>query len=401
MTASSLPRVLFVSESFPPMVSGVAHMVDYWSQLAGEQDYSVLVVTSHRSANYQLEQQASRQILFLPGLPNPFRPQAALGVPYLPAVWQIIDQFQPQVIHLHDPGLTAKLILRRYPAVPKIFTNHGHAKLVSQTLPVPQWSKTWLEGVTWKTLVKFANQCQRVTVPSQFTAQILQQHDLVAPCQVISYGVDRHLWRPAKAGRQSIRRQLHWSDQETIFYYHGRIHPEKRLPLLLSAFAQASRADSTIKLVIAGQRTSHAKHLQTQAQQLGISQKIEWHFTPVPQIEQHQAADYFVIPSDCETLSIVTLQALATGLPVLAAKAGALPELIEHQQSGWLFDQPDELVKYLLTAARLKPNQWQTMSDQARQSTRAHDRLKSGQRYLKVYQALIQSRARSSGQAGG
>ncbi|WP_322806381.1 glycosyltransferase family 4 protein, partial [Thermanaerothrix sp.] len=102
-----------------------------------------------------------------------------------------------------------------------------------------------------------------------------------------------------------------------------------------------------------------------------------------------QAADMFVMPGDVESLSLATLEAMACGKPVIAARAMALPELVHHGENGRLF-QPGNSKDL---AAQMEwflehPEAWAVMGEHGRQMARAHDLEHTVAQYVHLYQQL-------------
>jgi glycosyltransferase involved in cell wall biosynthesis len=118
--------------------------------------------------------------------------------------------------------------------------------------------------------------------------------------------------------------------------YTGRLDAEKDMETWLRAGA-ALLSETQAHLVVGGEGTDKQR-LQGIVRRLGIENKVTFPgYLPVDQLPWlYQAADVYFITSAVELQSITTLEALASGLPVVAADAAALPELVVNGENGYL-----------------------------------------------------------------
>jgi 1,2-diacylglycerol 3-alpha-glucosyltransferase len=154
------------------------------------------------------------------------------------------------------------------------------------------------------------------------------------PISVISNGVDTYRFSPGKPN-EDLRREL-GLDNRPIVLYTGRLDSEKQMDVWLRAAAETSRLVNA-QFVVGGQGTERST-LETLASELGLSDRIRFvgYLTDERFPDLYRLADVFFITSPVELQSISTLEAVASGLPVVAVRSGALPELVEQGQNGYL-----------------------------------------------------------------
>jgi glycosyltransferase involved in cell wall biosynthesis len=144
--------------------------------------------------------------------------------------------------------------------------------------------------------------------------------------------LDRHAWR----------QRYGLATDRTVFLFVGRVDKEKRLDVILRALHRLERDD--IQFCIAGYGAA-METLKELAQELKLGQRVQ--FTGFVSNEDlpHliNSCDIFVMPSEAELLSLSSLEAMACGLPLLAANAVALPELVTDGISGYLFRPSDDV----------------------------------------------------------
>lgn len=128
-----------------------------------------------------------------------------------------------------------------------------------------------------------------------------------------------------------------------LFGVIGRLDPQKNQALLIRAAAPLIRAGMKIKLVIVGENTldaqrNYSHELRALCSELGVGDSV--YFLPFMEDPKtaYAALDAFVLTSDCETYGMVTIEAMAAGLPVIATRSGGTPELVDDGQTGILFE---------------------------------------------------------------
>jgi glycosyltransferase involved in cell wall biosynthesis len=184
------------------------------------------------------------------------------------------------------------------------------------------------------------NRLRLVTTPTETAARILRGQKIRVPVLPVSCGVDTHVFVPLPGYDQSAARvEFGLDPHKTLFLYVGRHDGEKRIDLLLRGLALLrEQGRSDLQLALAGQGAAKAS-LQALSRELGLEDRV--HFLGYVATQQlpglYLAADIFAMPSPEELQSIATLEAMASGKPILAADARALPELIAQGVNGRLF----------------------------------------------------------------
>jgi glycosyltransferase involved in cell wall biosynthesis len=155
----------------------------------------------------------------------------------------------------------------------------------------------------------------------------------------ISSGIDLEKFTPL-GNTASVKKKYAIPDKPVLLYV-GRLDPEKHIEEILHSVAAAIRK-TDFCFVIVGKGTSKMS-LEQLTQKLGISSNVIFTgFVPDEDLPYfYKLSRCFIIASIAELLSLVTLQAMASALPVIAVKAGALVELVKHGVNGYLFAEGD------------------------------------------------------------
>ena len=184
-----------------------------------------------------------------------------------------------------------------------------------------------------------------VVSQSRFTRSMLFRHHPAFPqtrTRIIPGGVDTDVFRPA-ADRRAVRTSLGLPADRRVLFTLRRLVPRMGLFNLLSAFQRVrSRCPDTL-LVIGGTGPLRAS-LETAARDMGIADAVRfWGYVPEPVVPRlYQAADLFVLPSaELEGFGYVTIEAYASGLPVVATPVGGSLEVVGGFDRGCLTEGTD------------------------------------------------------------
>ncbi|HXX78978.1 MAG TPA: glycosyltransferase, partial [Ktedonobacteraceae bacterium] len=341
-------RIMIVTDQYPPMVGGVPTVtqglaVDFanrgnqvWvvAPSYGQRDFHRLEQKVHvyRFSSFEWPTYEDLRIPFLPVLP--FR--------------RLLKKIDPDIIHIHSPivlGNIAQIVagsLRK----PVIATNHYLPINMSRSLSAdPLFGKPFV-SVTYSYLVHFCNRCEYVTAPTMTALNLLYEHGLRAPAQAISNGIDLKKFSPG-ARDTRLRQHFHLPQDRPIILSVNRLSQEKRIDVLIDAAAKMTR---NAHIAIASTGPAEAD-LRAQVEELNLMDRVSFlgfiHDRDLAPL--YRLADVFAIPSEAELQSLATMEAMACGLPVVAADAYALPELVHHTVNGYLFQRGNsgEMARYL------------------------------------------------------
>lgn len=296
--------------------------------------------------------------------------------------------FAPDIVHIQDHYFLSRSVIRvarRY-HIPVVGTNHFLPENLTDNLWSPGLLRHGVQKLMWHTMLTVYNTLDAVTTPTQTAVAILQQQHLIPAAIDISCGVDASRFHPRPTlDRATVRQQYGLATDKAMLLYVGRVDREKCLDTIVQALAQLRRTD--IQLVIAG-KGRYLKTLQQLCQRLGLAQQVIFTgFVPDADLPLLlNSADAFVMPSHAELQSIATLEAMASGLPILAANARALPELVEPGNNGWLFapQNATDAAQQILAWLNARPH-WAAMGQASLRKVEPHAHVRTIQHYATWY----------------
>ena len=334
-------KILFVSDTYYPHLNGVYYFVCRIAPLLQEKGHIVAVIAPSESRHYTQKKIDGIDVFGVPSVPVLYYPKIRVPIPFLLSsrVRHLLESFRPDVIHLQDHFLLSRAVLyvNRQSRIPIMGTNHFMPENLTALVRSDKWKKK-LERMMWSRFSKVFNQLTLVTTPTETAARLIRPK-LNVEVAAISSGIDLGKFNPAGDSRKI--REKYGIPDKPILLFVGRLDPEKKLEDVLAASALALKQSDFCTVIVGKGLRKQA--LERLAEELDIAGNVVFTgFVPEDELPFiYQSSHCFIIASIAELLSLATLQAMASGLPVIAARAGALTELIRDNINGFLFDAGD------------------------------------------------------------
>ena len=316
-----------VTETFAPQINGVSRALEQLRRhLIGRGDVVQLIQPDYGGPIDREHDHHTRAI------PLPFYRDLYLPVPPFHRVHQAIDAFRPDLIHIATPALLGLSALRhaRRRAIPAVSSFHTNFDQYAACYGVG-----WTAGAIRRYLRWFHNQTLETHVPSIAAMERLERLGFKR-LALWPRGVDSALFRPDRRNRFAIRRAFGWSPDDLVITHVGRLAREKNVGFLASALRIVAASRPGVRLLLVGDGPSRGemeKRLGSLARFVGcrIGEDLADHYA---------AGDLFAFASRTETFGNVALEAMASGLPVVAVRAGGVADIVDHGATGLLVE-PD------------------------------------------------------------
>jgi glycosyltransferase involved in cell wall biosynthesis len=335
------PRVLFCTDTYPPQVNGVSVVTAI--SVAGLQarGWTCGVVSPRYPKPYGEAFAADapglsavHAHLKLPSVPLPRYPENRISVPLYGRVLALAKEFRPHLVHCETEFVIGRLGQRvtEELGVPAVSSYHTDFSRYTESYGVG-----WLRPTVSGWLARFHQRSARVYTPSEPARQELRRMG-VADVEVWGRGTDIAQFHPAK--RSASLRQRLGVDDTFVFLHVGRMAAEKNVPLLVDAFRafRAVRPEVRASLLIAGDGPELAALKRRASGEVRFLGNLHRHDALPP---LYASADAFVFASETETLGLVITEAMASGLPVLAAPAGGVADNLRNGDNGLAFAAGD------------------------------------------------------------
>jgi glycosyltransferase involved in cell wall biosynthesis len=214
--------------------------------------------------------------------------------------------------------------------VPLVATNHFMPENLFGYLRLPGVLHDAARAAAWRDAARVFHRAVAVTAPTQRAVELLQENG-IEHAEAVSCGIDLDRFEARRAPDAEV---------PTVLFV-GRLDAEKRVDELIRALALLPAAlPLNVELVGTGSRGDEWQRL---AADLGVGDRVRFSgFVPDDELPAaYERADIFCIPGIAELQSLVTMEAMAAGRPVVAADAMALPHLVRNGDNGWLYQPGD------------------------------------------------------------
>ena len=387
-------RIAFLTQSYPPMVSGAAIVAKQLAQAMADRGHHILVIAaSDRGAPY-LTQSGNLSELRLRSIVNPLRVGQRFLHPDRHAILRTLRDFQPDLIHTHDPfqvGLTG-VAHARLNNIPVMLSIHQLPWFAASYLPDVSGLRDSVETIFWNYARWLLKKFTVTLVPTQTVADIVAVRTGIRP-RAISCGLDLRAFSasPLPSDRERILRYKFGLPAEVPVILHvGRLDTDKRVDRVIRAAAKTMSATDAHLLIVGDGREKPA--LIRLARSLGIAGRV--HFPGFITADQglpevYCLASLFVSASEIETQGIVLLEAAASGLPIAAVRATCISEIVHHGENGFLSEPGDldELSRSMTTLIQ-NPISAGKMGEASRCLAQPHDRQATLDAHENLYREL-------------
>lgn len=348
-------RILLATETFLPHVDGiVTRLTNTIANLVRQGDQVMIVTPAAPGTPKDFE---GARVLTIPSVGAPGYPGVRLGMFFFPPTVQYeISKFNPEIIHAISPaftGLGAILAARRR-GVPLVESYH-----VQYAQYITHYRFSPLVPFVWWYLRTVHNLARLNLATSLPMVRELRERG-INHMEHWRAGVDAERYHPSKRSHEWRMKLSDGHPDEPLFICVARLGAEKSIDRLVPAM----KATPGVRLAIAGDGPARA-HLE--AEFAGLPVKFMGMLHKENLAAAYASADAFVLPSSTETLGLVALEAMASGIPAVVADRGGLPDLVIDGQTGYLFDPDDPgALTRCLTTLRDDPALRERMAQDAR-----------------------------------
>lgn len=360
-------RVLIGGDTFAPDVNGAAKFAERLAAGLVERGHEVHVVAPsevdgpNRSGLEEHEGQSMmvHRLRSWRWRPHPWL-RYALPWRIEQNAARILDEVKPDVVHFQSHIVVGRGLAREGAkrGIRIVGTNHFMPENALQFTPFIGSLREPAIRMSWKAAARTFGLAEAVTTPTRKAADYLEKYTELRNVHPISCGLHIDYYTPNMEPRT-----------ENVVLFIGRVEAEKHIEELLRAAARLDSAlDVKVEIIGDGEQKPALEKL---AAQLGIAHRV--HFAghaPEDYLKQQLTrASVFAMPSRAELQSIATMEAMASGLPVIGANAMALPHLVHDNENGFLYE-PGNIDQFAELLTRIFTMPHEELLDLKRESLR-------------------------------
>lgn len=321
-------RIAIVTETWPPEINGVALSLLQLCKGLQKQGHKILLIRPEQKKSCEEFQPNQECLVKAQSIPK--YPHLQFGWPQLNKVSQAIEKFAPNIVHIVTEGPLGFTALRVAKAKKLPISSGFHSSFhdFSRFFDLAFLLKPIQHYLRW-----FHNNTNVTCVPSVDTEKSLREFGVKCPLVVVGRGVDTIRFSPEFRSAE-LRAKWGASDETRVMISVGRLSPEKETDVAIYAFQSMKKTEKyPSKLVIVGDGPDR----QRLESVIDYEDVIFTGSLSGKQLsEAYASADVFIFPSQVETFGNVVLEAMASGLPVIAYDYACAHLHISHGATGWL-----------------------------------------------------------------
>lgn len=393
-------KIAYFTDTFLPRIDGITFTIFEHSQSLSLKGHKIKIYAPSYPKDNKVQHQNGITIERHPSIPFPAYKGTRIPFPKTWSMYQSIKKFNPDIVHFHTPGTIGLMgiLLAKILKKPLIGTYHTlfseslvyaspqeFFKQLGITVPNIKIDKSntgnaFAKKITWQTVNKVYSQSDLVLAPSPPIKDLLISQDFKKKIEIISSGIDTQTYSPSPK----------INDGYTILHV-GRIGYEKNVDVIIKSFKLVLKEIPQAKLIIAGDGPA-LKELKELSRKLGVNKNIK--FTgfvsrkDLPSL--YTSASVFFTASTFETLGLVILEAMSSGLPIVAVDKYAVPWLVKQNENGFLAKPSNkkELSRYLVRILKDKKLA-KRLGKNSRKFATAHDTKKTVIKLENIYKKAI------------
>ncbi|HEX3215363.1 MAG TPA: glycosyltransferase family 1 protein [Aestuariivirgaceae bacterium] len=269
----------------------------------------------------------------VPSVPIPGRSEyrLTLGIPR--SVRDKIAAFRPTLFHVASPdplGLAAVRLANRW-QLPCVASYHSRHDIYSHYYGVGFLARPWQHYLRW-----LYSTCAQLYAPSEEVVALLRADRIGRDVRLWTRGVDLNRFNPDRRS-QPWRRAMGFADDDVVVAFISRLVAEKNIGLVQEVLQLLEQRGVPHRQLFVGEGPERAR-LQAKLPNAVFTGFLDGDALSTA----YASADVFFFPSVTETFGIVTLEAMASGLPAVCANATGSASLVKPGDTGFLVEETDK-----------------------------------------------------------
>ena len=379
-------HIAHFTNTYKPNINGVVRSVSTYRETLTQMGHQVFIF-AQESRDYE---DCEPFIFRYPGFDIPGF-DYSFTLPVSSHIDWVFPHLKVDVIHSNHPVLLGKVAVDKAEKynLPLVFTFHSRYTEYGAYLPVNQ---SFLRRLVVDFLAQYIPQCQHVITPNESIRQSLSEYGGVTErVTTIPTGIDLEPFKSADGG---AIRQKYELEGKRLLVSTGRLSPEKNWKTLIAAYAEVIRQAENARLMLIGDGPQRGD-LEDYAKDLGVFEQIIFTgLIPFEDVPMHlQAADLFCFASIVETQGLVTVEALAAGLPVVAVRAAGPRDVIDEGVQGLLTENDSHALAQAILRLLEDDALLRRFQAEACAKARIFDIRFQADKVVAVYQQAIEDRA--------
>lgn len=382
-------RIAFFTNCYKPLVNGVVTSISSLKEAYERKGHEVYVFAP-RVEDY-VDQE--KNVFRYRSVNLTSKVKYPLPIPLSFRVKKIITEFNPDIVHIHHPFLLSSVAIMygKRLGIPKILTLHTqYEQYAHYVSPIPE--RLTQEAI--KMIIhNLSYKIDCITTPSESMRELIRSYGVKNRIEIIPNAIHLISFKEDDVfKRTEIKKKYNLKEDDKIILFVGRVASEKSIDKIIKALAIIKKRDiSKVKLLIIGDGPA-MDELKQLARTLKIEKDVIFAGTVSYEEIRHyyKMAYVFTIASTTETFGIVTIEALASRVPVLAVKAPGAVDILTDGVDGLLVDNDVEKFANALEKIIREPELRENLSRGALKTSEKYSIDTISERMLNLYREVIE-----------
>ena len=321
-------KIGFFTDTYTPQINGVVTSINTFKEQLEKNGHKVYIF-----APTPKQKEDNEKIIRFPSVKFLFQPEMRVALPYSQQAVNILKKINLDIIHSHDPfsiGIFGLFMARKF-NIPYLHTYHTlYPEYVHYI-----WNTKFTQELAKKISKDFCNNCDLIIAPSTKIKKFLLEWGVSKPVKIIPTGVNLDIFKLKNNHYKQFRSKYNISDSEKILTFVGRVAKEKNIELIIESLNYIK--SKNVKLLIIG-NGPHKNGLEKLAKQKGLKEKVLFlgYLPKTDVISAYKNSEIFVFSSKTETQGLVVVEAMASGLPIVAVSDLAIKDMVKNNINGYL-----------------------------------------------------------------
>ncbi|MFH1175391.1 MAG: glycosyltransferase family 4 protein [bacterium] len=324
-------KIGIFTNNYKPIISGLTESVESFREGLEKRGHKVYIF----APNFPGYKDENPNVFRFPSIDFKYKTQFPIAITWDRGIFKKAKDLDLDIIHCQHPfnAGAAGLKFAKKLGVPAVFTNHTRYDIYTHFIPF--LSQSFLKWYVKNTAANFANNCDMVIAPSESIKEIICEWGVKSPIEIIPTGVRMEQFKSAN-GRM-VREKFGITDKDFLLLTVARLALEKNVEFLVNVFAKISGNKGNLKFMIVGDGSDRARLEEIVRKKKIFDRVIFAGAVAHSEIGDYfKAGDIFMYASLSETQGIMTVEAMASGIPVIAVKAQGAQDIITSGEDGIL-----------------------------------------------------------------
>lgn len=382
-------NILMMSNTYAPIIGGIERSIQSFTDEYRKLGHHVVIV----APQFKDQPKRERGVIRIPSIQNFNGTDFSVNVPIPEFVSKKLKEMRPHVIHAHHPFLMGDMALRLASEfdVPLVFTYHTlYEEYLNHWFHDPKRFKRFVNSLA----IGYANLADQVFAPSKSVYDLLIRRGVTAPIEVMPTGIDLERFQQGKG--KALKTKFRIPAGSLVIGHAGRLSSEKNVKFLVQCVITFMKKNPSSIFLLVGDGESR-EEIKNTFEEAGLTDRLRdvGMLKGSKLVDAYHAMDVFVFASHSETQGLVLLEAMASGVPVIAMDGPGVRDVVRDFKNGRLIHSESKILfsSVLKWFSNLNGVQKRELKKEAELTASEYAMPRTAKRALELYTKTVRRKA--------